>query len=281
MEEQQFEQTMEAWAEHETRSAPELRPTAEMYRMLKASTKTSFWSVIMSHRMALGTAVASLVLLVTLYVVLYDPFFLFHPPPGEEIAVVAMRKGYASEKGTVVQPTVVPAGKGQRGQAAFFEQLFFQFQNPGSPMVVAVDIRAPREEAIVLTSADNYRLALEPSIDSHVYAFQLTSSGLLARLFPNSAYASSRNPLRQGQTYYLPAEPNWFYLAEGQGEERLYIVASTQQLLELEEMYAQYQQAEATPQKEEILSRLLRVLEIFQQTESNELAAWLFAFQQR
>jgi hypothetical protein len=279
MREQEFDQRMEAWAEHETQSGPELRPTADMYRLVEAKKKASFWSVFMSRRAVLATAVASLVLLITAYVGLYDPFSLFHPLPSEGIIVVAMRQGFPSEKGPVVQPTAVPSRKMPKGQTAFFEQLLFQFQNPDSRTVVSVDVRAPREEAIALTSADNYRLVWQPAINIHVYAFQLTSSGILARLFPSGAYTSTRNPLRQGQMYYLPAEPNWFYLDESPGEERLYIVASTKQLLDLEEMYAQYPRTEDTRQKEELLSKLLKALEIIAQADSNEVAGWMFPFQ--
>ena len=280
MKEQKLERTIESWAEHEIRSAPELRPTEEMYRLVEAGTKPPFWSAFMSRRAVLGTAVVSLVLLACLYVGLYDPFMLFHQPPSQEVAVVAMRGGFPSGKSVVVQPTAGPARRGPKGQAIFFEQLVFQFQSPDSS-AVAVDMRAPREESIVLTPSDNYRLAWEPARDSHVYVFQLTAAGVLARLFPNRSYTSARSPLRQGQIDYLPAEPNWFYLSEGQGEERLYVVASTRQLPELEEMYATYQQVRDTPQAEQVLSRLLKAFEIIQQTQSGEIAAWVFAFQHR
>jgi hypothetical protein len=279
MRDEQFESIMDAWADRETASAPAMRPTAEMYRMVQAERKPSLPSLLFSRRAVLATAAASLVLLVVLYVGVYDPFMLFHPPPDRE--AVALRAGFPSEKGLVVRPTVVPPHRGQKKGAAFFEQLLFQFQQPESRYVIAADVRGPREESIVLTSADNYHLVLEPASENHVYVFQLTSADSLVQLFPNEGYHSAHNPLRQGQTYCLPAEPNWFYLSEGKGEQRLYIVASTRPLPELESLYAAYSQAKRAPEKQECLSGLLNALEGIEQTEGGEAVSWVFAFQHR
>jgi len=222
---EEFENTMDTWADHETESAPGMHPTAEMYRMVQAKRKKSLLFVLLSRRAILGTAVASLMVLAILYTGLFDPSTLFNPPPAQQVTVVAMREGFAAEKGGMVIRTVVPSHRGLKKGLLFFQQLLFQFQKQDSRSVVGVDPRGPHEEAITLTAADNYRLFLEPAHECYVYVFQLTSADALAKLFPNETYTSVKNPLRQGQTYYLPSKPNWFYLGESKGQERLYVIA--------------------------------------------------------
>jgi hypothetical protein len=271
---------MEAWADCETASAPAMYPTAEMYRMVQARRRRGLPFLLPTHRVALATAAASLAFLALLCVRIVDPLGLF-PPPVRHVTVVALRAGFPSEKGIVERPTVGPARNGPKGQVAFFERLSFQFQQSDSRFVIAVDVRGPQEESIVLTSADNYRLVLEPTDDGCVYVFQLTSSDSLVQLFPNEAYHPARNPLLQGQTYYLPAEPNWFYLGEGAGEERLHIIAAHEPVPELERLYASYSQATGTRERQRLRSSLLEVLHSMERIRDGETAGWVFAFQHR
>jgi len=280
MREEQFERTMDAWAERETASAPAMRPTAEMYRMVQARVKPGFLSLLLARRAVLTTAAVSLALLAVLYVWVYDPFTLFRPPH-QEVTAVAMRAGFPSQKGLVVRPTMAPARRGSEEPGIFFEQLWFQFQQPDSRFVVAMDVRGPQEESIVLTSADNYRLVLEPATDGYAYVFQLTSAGGLVQLLPNGGDQLTHDPLRRGQAYYLPAEPQWFYLGEGKGEESLYIIASLESLPELDSLYASYKQATSAREKQELLSSLLEALHAIEQIGHGETAAWLFEFRHR
>jgi hypothetical protein len=137
----------------------------------------------------------------------------------------------------------------------------FHFQKQGARFIEAIDLQAPPKETITLTSADNYRLLSTPARDGYVYAFQLTPSNTLVQLFPNAAYSAAENPLRRGQTHYVPTEPNWFYVGQEQGKERLYVVASTGPMLDLEDLYARYSRAADEKHKQEILSSLLEQLE--------------------
>jgi hypothetical protein len=99
----------------------------------------------------------------------------------------------------------------------------------------------------------------------------LTSSNALVQLFPNSVYSAARNPLQRGRIYYLPSKPNWFYLGPESGEERLYVAASPDPLRDLEDLYAQYSQADGEIDRREILSSLLQQFEAAPE-------GWVFVF---
>ena len=281
MRDEKFEKTMEAWAKHETLSAPEMRPTAEMYRMVEARRKPGILTILFSRRAVWATAVTSLMVLMVLYVRLYDPFRLFAPPPVQEVAYVGLRAGFAAQKGVIVIGTSVPSRGGPKKAPPILARLVLQSQEPDSPFVQALDLQNPPDQAVTLTSADNYRLVLEPVKDGYVYVFQFTSSGVLVKLFPNETYNPAQNPVRQGQSHYLPSQPNWFYLGQEKGEERLYIVASTEPLPQLEEGHSQYSAADEGSRKQQLLSRLLEALETIQDTHADTAAGWVFSFHHR
>lgn len=281
MRDEKFEKTMEAWVKHETLSAPEMHPTVEMYRMVEARGKPGILANLFSRRALWATAVASLMVLTVLYVRLYDPFRLFAPPPAPEVAYVGLRAAFASEKGRIVIGTAGPSRGGPKKEPTILAQLVLQSQEPDSPFVQAVDMQNPPHEAIKLTSADNYRLVLEPVKDGYVYVFQLTSPGVLVKLFPNETYHPARNPVRQGQLHYLPSEPNWFYLSQEKGEERLYVVASREPLPQLEDGHSEYSAADEGPRKQRLLSTLVEALETINETHADTAAGWVFSIDHR
>ncbi len=276
MQDKDFDGVMDTWAEHETESAPEMRPTAGMYRLVRARQKRKPTFFVRSRWAALGAAVASLV--VVSYVVLFQSSIFQGTPSGRDVAWVGQREGFVSARGVVIEP-VVPPEKGPGKGAIFFGQLVFHFQERDSRSVQGVDLQAPRKEAVTLTPADNYRLFLEPAEDWYVYAFQSSPSGNLVRLFPNEAYSPVQNPLRQGQTYYLPSEPNGFYLDEDAaphtGEGRLYVVASARALQDLDDLYAQYVQADDGPDRRAILARLIETFDSVADVYPGDAAAWM------
>jgi hypothetical protein len=281
MRDNDFEKVMDTWADDETESAPDMRPTADMYRMVRAKRegKPSFF--LGSRWAALGTAMAGLVVLALAYTLVFHPSIFPRAPSGQEVAWVGQREGFASEKGVIAEEPTVPPRKGPKKGPIAFEQLVFHFQEQDSWFIQGIDLQAPREETLALTSADNYRLLLEPIGDRYVYVFQLTSAGILLKLFPNETYSSAQNPLRQGQTYYLPSEPNWFYLGQGEGEESLYVVASVRPMHDLEDLYAQYNRADDGMDKQQALSTLLNALETIEEAHPEEAAGWVFAFDHR
>ena len=278
MKDQDFEKIMDTWADHETESAPEMHPTADMYRMIQARKKREPSSLFYSRWALLGAGLASLVAFAVLYTVLFRPSTPSDSRPDQVVALLGQREGFAAEKGVILKGPEVTPGKGEKRGPLAFEQLLFHFQKHDSRFVEGVDLQAPPEETITLTSADNYRLLMEPAEDRYVYVFQLTSSDVLVKLFPNETYSSVQNPLRQGQTVHLPPKSNWFYLDDTEGEERLYVIASAGPLQDLEDLYARYSQADDASNKQELLAGLRKQLESIAETRSEKTTGWVLVF---
>ena len=51
MRDEDLEKLMERWADHEIASAPEMHPTADMYRMVRAKTRRNRFSVLFARRL--------------------------------------------------------------------------------------------------------------------------------------------------------------------------------------------------------------------------------------
>jgi hypothetical protein len=276
MRDDEFKQAMETWAESEIESAPDLRPTAEMVRLVRAKQKPRRTLPTLPRWARAGAAAAGLALIAALFALILWPGIT------PERTLVAQRGG----PGVVQTAIVKGGGKGEgekgpgQGQTAF-RQLWLQVQQQDSPTVQAVDLLNPPEELLALTPADNYRLALELTEEQHVYVYQLTSSGSLVQIFPNRAYSAVPNPLLPGQVDMLPAEPNWLYLDGIPGKERLYVVASPQPLGDLDDLYARYGQERDADAKEEILSDLLAMLGTIAEAQPGRAVAVEFIFQHR
>jgi hypothetical protein len=279
MRDKDFEEIMDSWADHETESAPEMHPTSGMYRLVQAKRKRSLGFLWRSRWSIAATAAASLVIVVLLYTVIFHPSIFLNGPSSQEIAWVGQREGFAAEGGVIVRGTKAPPDKGREKRGpVHLEQLLFQFQNPDSEFVEAFDLHGQPAETFSLSSADNYRLLLEPALDRYIYVFQLTNSSALVKLFPNETFSPVENPLRQGQSVYLPAEPNWFYLDEGEGEERIVIVASMRALQDLEDLYVRYSQADDESDKQKAFSGLLTKLKDLEYAHPAEVGSWELLF---
>jgi hypothetical protein len=276
MNEQEYEQIMDRWAEDAIASAPELRPTAEMYRLVQSRQKGKRGLFFFPRWAVAGTAAAGLLLLLVSTVLVFPTILtVFKPGLGEPL--VAQREGAIPKQDIIVLNQGDPPHRGPKGPVSL-KQLMFQLKRHDSQRAEAVDLILPFEDTITLTSDDNYRLLLEPAKDGYIYAFQLTSSGTLVKLFPQEAYSSIDNPLQEEQVYYLPAEPNWLYLDQAAGEERLSIIASTQPLTELEDLYTRYVREKDKAEKQAILSALLTQLENLVEASAETAAGWTFVF---
>jgi hypothetical protein len=119
---------------------------------------------------------------------------------------------------------------------------------------------------------------MEPNEERHVYVFQLTSSDVLVKLFPDETYSSVQNPLRQGLMYHLPSKSNWFYLDDIEGEERLYVIASAGPLQDLEDLYARYSRADDASNKQELLAGLRKQLETIAEARPEKATGWVLVF---
>ncbi|EDN69014.1 conserved hypothetical protein [Beggiatoa sp. PS] len=94
-------------------------------------------------------------------------------------------------------------------------------------------------------SGDHYQIVFTPFEDSYVYIFQQGSSGKIYRLFPNNIAGvmnADVNPTQAGRTYYIPAQNEAFYLDEQTGQEKIYLIASRKQDIQLEQEYEQVDQ---------------------------------------
>jgi len=269
MKDEDFEKTMDNWAADEVESAPQLRPTEEIYRMIKAQREKSSFPVY-ARRVLVGVATACLVLSVIILPVILNLSDRDYKPS------IGLRRGFEAERGVITKYPPRRGGKGPKKMAISFHQLMFHYQKADTPLVYGIDIRFPQEEKITLTTNDNYRLVIQPASECYIYTYQLDSCGELVKLFPNNVYTSVQNPLQQEQTYHVPSEPNWLYLGEKEGEERIYVVASAQPVQKLEELYAQYDKADNRRRRQESLSHFLKELD--GELPSKDGIVWRFVF---
>ena len=268
MKDEDFEKTMDNWASREAESAPQLRPTEEMYRTIEARKRKGLFSAH-AQRILVGVAFVCLVLSAIVVPI------IFYSSDRDVEPSIGLRKVLVPKSGIIKHPPT-RSGKGPKKGTISFQQLMFQYQKSDSPSVYGLDIRFPVEEKVTLTADDSYRLVMQTAGERYVYVYQLDSRGKLMNLFPNNVYSSIQNPLNQEQAYYVPSDPNWFHLGEKKGEERIYVVASAQPMQELEELYAQYDKADSRGKRRKALSHLLKELDGEPAIEDTVL--WRFAF---
>ncbi|MBM3240285.1 DUF4384 domain-containing protein [Candidatus Poribacteria bacterium] len=273
MKDEEFEKIMDVWASYEIKSAPQLHPTEKMYQMVEAKKRKVIFPIYVRWALA-GIAAASIILLAILHPAIFRPAGMEEPSVGQ-------RRGLVSEKGVTTKGPLTPGGRGPKKGPVFFNQLIFHYQKQDSRTAQAINIQTPKPERITLTSDDNYSLLLQPARDLYIYIYQLDSYGRLMKIFPNDVYSFTQNPLRQGETYRFPSEPNWFYLVKNKGEERIYIVASAQPNQEWEDLHDKYNKADNKQKKQEIFSRLLKEIDVIVEEQSEIAAGWVFVFNQR
>src|SRR5881392_825832 len=57
----------------------------------------------------------------------------------------------------------------------------------------------PIREGMVLTSNDNYVIYVKPETVCHLYIYQVDATGTVFKLFPNTDFSPTINPLAAGQ----------------------------------------------------------------------------------
>jgi hypothetical protein len=181
----------------------------------------------------------------------------YEEPPVKIKTVEKMEKAKEEDKKAIVQPKevaarprmeIIPEKKEVKSEvkrsqiAAAFpsvaEQIVFQYQPKGSEAIERLDISAPQDEIISLSSEDNYRLILQLPQERYVYVFQVGADEQPIRLFPNKEYNPSKNPLQAGKTIIIPLPPNWFYVEKDAGEVLIYVLTSVEPLQDWDEIYA-------------------------------------------
>lgn len=99
----------------------------------------------------------------------------------------------------------------------------------------------PLTNETVLQAGDHYKIIFTPVVDSHVYIFQVDSANKLFRLFPLQGFEGATvnyvNPVKGGNTYYVPAPHQSFELDQQVGMETIYFVATRQPDIVIENLY--------------------------------------------
>jgi hypothetical protein len=269
MDKKKFDDLMDKWAAHEMNTAPEISPAPKVYQRLKERQKKSRFTLVPWPVRWAAAGIAAVVIL--LFIVLQ---------PSKEIGpLVGLRKAFIGEKGEGVEraqvlnevevpreeeaPRVAKAprtaakdlAKREKKSQVVSEQYVFQYQRPDTRAVEELDIRAPQDKIITLSSEDNYRLVLELAQERYIYVYLIGDDQSLIRLFPNSEYQPEQNPLQPGKTYIIPAPPNWFFVQEIEGEVTLYVISSDLPQPEWDELYIQYEGTDKKKDKRELLSQ--------------------------
>jgi uncharacterized protein DUF4384 len=112
-----------------------------------------------------------------------------------------------------------------------------------------------------LTSDDPYYLTLHISDPCYLYVYQVDSSGALARLFPNSEYVPTPNPVPPGPLR-MPDMPDWFYLDDVTGFETIYLVASYWPQRRLEGLAEKIRAEKDSQERRQLTEQFLQRLEI-------------------
>jgi hypothetical protein len=277
MNDRDLDKIIDKWVDDETASAPELRPTAEMYEQVVSLGRKRPLGALPSRRGVWMTAGAALTVFVLVYTLVYSSVLVL-PGMGQPLTQVPQRVAFASEKGPARGG---PPPKGPRVEPAHFRQLVLEIVGADPSAVRSVDVLASQLPRVLLTGGESYRLVLEPAADRWVYVYQQSPSGALVALHPNEAYSSAKNPARAGETVYLPDEPNGFYLGEEAGAYRLYVVASEGPVSELETLYEQYSRAGIRFGRWKSLDRLVERMDALVGGQTEGASGWTFEFEVR
>jgi len=112
-----------------------------------------------------------------------------------------------------------------------------------------------------LRSGDQIKFFLKVNKNCFVYLIYRSSQGELSVLFPQRFKLLSAEYTVSGD-HYIPKGDEWFELDEHTGEERFYLLASVERLLELETLINDYESADAAkkpPLAKRILSEIRKL----------------------
>jgi len=263
MEQDNFDRRMEDWAANETEAAPELRPTAEMYRLVESKKSQVQKSWFQSRWVATaGVALTALVVLIIAGLIISERTTWFGPTPVQQIAFVEQRKGPG------VHPESPDKGKGRGDQS--FQQLSLQVYRGAAGPMGTFDLRIPQQKPIAISAKDDFRLLIQPAQPRYLYIYLVSPDNDYQVLHPENEF----NPLHPIITTLLPTPPNWFYISGKSGSYRLLMITATRAIPELDELYNQYLQRSAGPDSETTQRALSEYLESLT-TDSNEnLGVW-------
>ena len=117
----------------------------------------------------------------------------------------------------------------------------------------------PEFEAVkrdtALKTGDQIKFFLNVNQDCFVYLIYRSSQGELSVLFPQRFNLKSAEYTVAGD-HYIPKGDQWFELDEHTGEERFYLLATVERLLELEAFINDYESADAA-KKQALAKKIL------------------------
>ena len=107
----------------------------------------------------------------------------------------------------------------------------------------------------VLKTGDQIKFFLNVNRNCFVYLIYCSSQGELSVLFPQRFNLKSAEYTVSGD-HYIPKGDQWFELDEHTGEERFYLLASVERLIELEAFINEYEAADAA-KKQPLAKKIL------------------------
>ncbi|MEJ2167444.1 MAG: DUF4384 domain-containing protein [Deltaproteobacteria bacterium] len=107
----------------------------------------------------------------------------------------------------------------------------------------------------VLKTGDQIKFFLNVNQDCFIYLIYRSSQGELSVLFPQRFRLKGAEYTVSGD-HYIPRGDQWFELDEHTGEERFYLLASVERLLELETFINAYESADAA-KKQPLAKKIL------------------------
>lgn len=283
MDDERYEEVMDAWTAREFRTAPHLRPTDEMGRMVEARRGTGrlLGPPGLQRWLRLGAAAASLMVCAWILRLAMDAGSEPTGPPGG--SQVASRTWQPPKGDVRVEGPApgMPGGRGPKKGGLPFAELLLQVHRGGSATLTGVDLRSPSAEEVSIDPDDDYRLFLRTARELHVHVYQVSGNGGLTRLFPRTPQAPDPNPLAEGELRFVPAEPEWFHLERRVGEERLVVVASPRPLGELAARWEEYRSAQDARRREELARRVLERIESIREAPEAGAGVVEYAFNRR
>ena len=107
----------------------------------------------------------------------------------------------------------------------------------------------PKREKIsrrtVLQTGDQIKMSLEFKTKSFAYVIYHNARGEVRLLYPQRFYGAD-SEVHTGRPYYIPEGDAWLVMADGTGEESIFLLVSTSRLVRLEELLGEYDEADSS-----------------------------------
>jgi hypothetical protein len=258
-----FDKKMGDWAERQAGTAPEIRPTAEMYGLVLSQRDKAQPTWIRKRRIAAaGIAFTACAILIIAVLILSDPAAWYIPEAVQQVAFVEQREG----------PEIPskPPDKGKGPDDSSFQQLIFQVDHERDGRIESIEMRDFITVPITLTTKDIFRLQLQPFQPRYTYVYVVSPDGYYLSLHPEAEF----HPLHPLKTTLLPTPPNWFFISGGSGSYSLYIIVAPQAIPELDEWFSQYLQQFSGSNLKSTRGALSQYLESFPADNIADFEIW-------